>query len=177
MEKGFHGTSMRDIAARAGTSVSHTYYYFPSKQDLLWQIVHAITAELIAALHAAVAAAGEAPADRLAAIVRAHVLLHAQSQDASFVGNTELRSLRPGDRRTFIAMRDEVSAIFKAAIQAGVQRGDFACPEPAEVNLALVTMCTAVADWYRADGPLAPPAMADRYAAIALRMVGHRDTA
>lgn len=177
VEKGFHGTSMRDIAARAGTSVSHTYYYFPSKQDLLWRIVSGITLELIAALHAAVVAAGEDPAARLAAIVRAHVLLHAQSQDASFVGNTELRSLRPDDRRTFIGMRDEISAIFKTAIHDGLQQGRFTCPEPVETALALVTMCTAVADWYRADGPVSPSLMADRYVAIALRMAGCRDGA
>lgn len=174
VEKGFHGTSMRDIAARAGTSVSHTYYYFPSKHHILWLIMTGITRELIHALETATREAGEDPAARLTAIVRTHVLLHTQRQDESFVGNSELRSLPDEDRPKFIELRDQVSSYFKAAIGDGIRLGIFTCPEPAEVTLALVTMCTSVADWYRADGPVSPQLMANRYAAIALRMVGYR---
>lgn len=174
VEKGFHGTSMRDIAARAGASVSHAYYYFPAKRDILWRIMAGITSELIAALKTAANGAGSDPAMRLEAIVRAHVLLHTKRQDESFVGNTELRSLGPRDRRRLVALRDQVSSIFKAAIGAGLRQKVFSCDRPAEANLAIVTMCTAVADWYRAEGPVSPEEMADRYAAIALRMVGCR---
>lgn len=173
VEKGFHGTSMRDIAARAGTSVSHAYYYFPAKRDILWRIMAGITRELIAALTKAADRGGADPAMRLAAIVRAHVLLHTRRQDESFVGNTELRSLGSRDRRRLVALRDRVSSIFKAAIGAGLRRKVFSCDCPAEANLAIVTMCTSVADWYRANGRISPDEMADRYAALALRMVGY----
>ncbi|MFC3231438.1 TetR family transcriptional regulator [Marinibaculum pumilum] len=177
VEKGFHGTSMRDIAARAGTSVSHSYYYFPSKQQLLWQIVSRITQELQESLGKADREAGPDPAARLAAIVRAHVLLHTQRQDESFIGNSELRSLRAEDRPKFIEMRDRVSAIFKGVINDGIEQGVFTCPEPVEVTLAVITMCTAIAGWYRPDGPVSPQVMANRYAAIALRMAGYRGAA
>lgn len=173
VEKGFHGTSMRDIAGRAGTSVSHTYYYFPSKQHILWVIMSGITQDLIDALEGAAAQAGPDPADRLAAVVRAHVLLHTERQAESFIGNTELRSLREEDRTRIVAQRDRVSAVFKAQIKAGLEQGLFTCAEPVEVNLAIVTMCTAVSGWYRADGAVPAAAIADRFAAIALRMVDY----
>lgn len=172
-EQGYHGTSMRDIAARSGTAVSHAYYYFPSKSDLLRTLMERVTQDLIAALEAADAGAGPDPAARLAAIVRAHVRFHTERQMESFVGNTELRSLSVADRAPMIGLRDRVAAIFKAAVDDGLERKQFRCTHPHEAVLALVTMCTAVAGWYRAEGPLSPQAVADRYAALSLSMLGY----
>ena len=172
VEHGFHGTSMRDIAARAGMSVSASYYYFPSKQHLLVRIMTRVTEDLIGALEQARDAAGEDPAARLAAIVRAHVLLHTERQAESFVGSSELRSLTPANRAMAVALRDRVSAIFKDAIGDGLRRGVFHCAHRAEATLAITTMCTSVAGWYRADGPQSPHTIADRYAALSLRLLG-----
>ena len=99
LEQGYHGASMRDIAARAGVSVSAAYHYFPSKADMLRTIMVRVTEDLIGDLEAARDGAGPDPAARLAAVARSHVLLHTRRQDESFVANSELRSLSPADRR------------------------------------------------------------------------------
>src|SRR3954469_17638223 len=39
-EKGFDVATMMDVAQSCGTSKSHLYHYFPSKEDLLYAIVH-----------------------------------------------------------------------------------------------------------------------------------------
>jgi len=46
----------------------------------------------------------------------------------------------------------------------GVERASSRRAYPKEATMALVTMCTAVAQWYRPDGPLRPDQIADRYA-------------
>ena len=38
--KGFDLATMMDVAKACGTSKSHLYHYFPSKEDLLYAIVH-----------------------------------------------------------------------------------------------------------------------------------------
>jgi AcrR family transcriptional regulator len=38
--KGFEIATMMDVAKACGTSKSHLYHYFPSKEDLLYAIVH-----------------------------------------------------------------------------------------------------------------------------------------
>lgn len=174
VELGYHGASMRDIAARAGTSISHAYYYFPSKAGLLVSLIEQVTRDLIAALHAARRRAGDDPAAQLAAMVRQHVRLHTERQAESFVGNSELRSLDPESRRRMVALRDEASAVFREVVEAGRASGAFDCPHPHEAVLAIVTMCTAVAGWYRPDGPETAETLADRYAAFCLSIVGHR---
>lgn len=173
VEQGYHGTSMRDIASRAGVSVSAAYHYFPSKADMLRTIMVRVTEDLIADLDAARDAAGADPAARLSAVARAHVLLHTRRQDESFIGNSELRSLAPADRRKIVALRDRVGQVFKDIVAEGCRRGTFAQPYSVETVRAILTMCTAVAGWYRANGPDKPEAIAERYAALALRLVGH----
>lgn len=37
--KGYDGASIRDIAQEAGLSLSALYYYFPSKQDALFELI------------------------------------------------------------------------------------------------------------------------------------------
>ncbi len=171
-EQGFHGTSMRNIAARAGTAVSHAYYYFPSKTDLLRALIFQVTEDLRAALAAARAAAGPDPAAQLAAMVRAHVALHTERQAESFVGNTELRSLDERDRDRAVALRDAVGAMFREVVGAGMAQGTFHIRHREEAVLAIMTMCTAVAGWYRAGGPLRAEAIGERYASLALNMLG-----
>lgn len=172
VEQGYHGTSMRDIAARAGVSVSAAYHYFPSKADMLRTIMVRVTEDLIADLETARDGAGPDPAARLAALARTHVLLHTRRQDESFIGNSELRSLAPADRRKVVALRDRVGQVFKEVVAEGCRRGVFGQPYSAETVRAILTMCTAVAGWYRANGPDRPEVVAERYAELALRLVG-----
>lgn len=174
VEKGFHGASMREIGERAESSVSSAYYYFSSKQAILYRIVYDITAELADSLEAAERAAGSDPAERLAAVVRLHVLFHAERQDASFIGNSELRSLGLDERAAVMVCRDRVTAAFERPVIDGATAKLFDCPDPVLTTRAIVTMATAVAVWRRADGVLAPEAIADRYVELALRMVGAR---
>lgn len=170
--QGYHGTTMRDIAARAGLAVSASYYYFPAKLDLLRRLMVRVTEDLESALAQAERVAGDDPAARLAALVRAHVLFHSNRRAESFIGNSELRALPAADRAEIVALRDRIGAHFKRALEAGIHARVFAIPDTQAAVLAIVTMCTAVATWYREDGKATPEQIADRYALLARRMVG-----
>jgi AcrR family transcriptional regulator len=49
-ERGFHGTTVRDIAARAGANVASGHYHFGSKRDLYVEVLRAAFAEIRALL-------------------------------------------------------------------------------------------------------------------------------
>jgi len=171
---GFHDTSMRKIADSAGTAISHAYYYFPSKVEILRTLMIGVTTDLIHILEAARDAAGPDPVAQLAALVRNHVRLHTERQAESFVANTELRSLSAEERREIVALRDHIATLFKGVVDDGLHQGCFTTTHRDEAVLAIVTMCTAVAGWYRGDGPRSPESIADAYADLALGMVGSR---
>ncbi|MDF3074093.1 MAG: hypothetical protein K0S54_1760 [Alphaproteobacteria bacterium] len=173
VEQGFHGTSMRDIAGAAGSSIAAIYYHFPSKAALLRAIMTRVTEDLLAVLQQAKRdlPRKDDAASLLAALVRAYVRFHTERREEAFVGNSELRSLEADDLAHVIGLRDKVSAQFNDAIATGLKRGVFTCEHPREAGLAVMTMCTAVANWYRPGGPATPEQIADRYAGLALSML------
>lgn len=171
---GYHGTSVRDIAAAAGTSPAILYHHFSSKQALLVTILDRGMDALIAATEDALDTAGHDPADRLTAIVGVHVRMHLSAQRESLLGNSELRSLEPGARALIVAKRDVQQRLFDRVVRDGVRRGVFHTRFPGDAARMITTACTAVAAWYRPDGPLRAQTIVDRYRAIALDTVGYR---
>jgi AcrR family transcriptional regulator len=173
LEHGFHGTAVRDIAARAGLSVAAIYYHFPSKLDILYSIMVVVIDDTIAHLIAERDAAGDDPAARIGAMVRWHVKVHTRRKAEAFISNTELRSLDNVRRQAIVARRDRIADLFAEVAQDGIARGTFDAPWPREAVRAILTMIVGVAGWYRKEGPETPDAIADRYAEIALRVLGY----
>lgn len=171
-QEGYHGTSIRTIAGRAGISIALIYYHFASKEEILRTLMLRVTNDLLHALEAARDDAGSDPAARLAALARAHVRFHTGRQAESFVGNTELRSLGPESLTEVMAARDAISALYKEVIAEGLEDGSFHTANPAEANLAILTMCTAVAGWYRKGGPQSPEELSETFAGFALSLLG-----
>src|ERR1700688_78635 len=155
VEHGYHGTSVRDVAERAGMSPAALYHHFPSKQALLFTIMDRGRDELIRRSEEAYAAAPDDPAEKLRALVCVHVVRHIEHQKESFLGNSELRSLDEPGRSTILAKRDRQMQHFYRVVQEGVERGQFRTQFPTEAARGIVTMCTAVASWYREPGPRA----------------------
>ena len=172
-EHGYHGTSVRDIAARAGVSPGAIYHHFGSKQGVLVMILDRGIDRLVRRTEDALLAAGDDPADRLCAIVETHVLAHAHGRRESFIGNSELRSLEPVGRALIVTKRDAQQRMFDRVVADGVTRGAFTTPHPVEAARVIVSACTAVATWFRADGPLPAEEVARRYQRVALDTVGY----
>jgi AcrR family transcriptional regulator len=173
-EHGYHGTSVRDIAAQAGVSPGAIYHHFGSKQDVLVTILDRGIDRLVRRTEDALFAAGDDPADRLRAIVETHVLAHAHGRLESFIGNSELRSLDSVGRAVVVTKRDAQQRMFDRVVTDGVTRGVFATPYPVEAARVIVSACTAVATWFRTDGPLSAEDVAARYQRVALDTVGYR---
>lgn len=176
-EHGYHGTSVRDIAARAGLSAGAIYHHFGSKHDLLVAILDRGIDRLVRHTEDALFHAGDHPADRLRAIVGLHVLFHAEGRRESFLGNSELRSLDPAARALIVSKRDTQQRMFDRVVDDGARRGVFSTPHPVEAARSVVSACTAVATWFRPDGPLSAREVAERYQRIALDTVGYREDA
>ena len=68
-EHGYHGTSVREIAARANLSVPGLYHNYPSKQSLLQGLLDRTMTDLLARSEQAVAEAGPEPVDQFDAVV------------------------------------------------------------------------------------------------------------
>ena len=172
VEQGYHGTSVRDIAARAGLSVPGLYHHYPSKQALLVGLMNAAMDELLRRSEDAQARAGSSPRSRFDAVVESLLLFHMHRRDQAFLGSTEIRSLEPENRERYVGRRDEQQRMLDAIVRAGIDSGDFELDDAEDASRAVTTMCVGVAGWYRPDGALEPDELVRIYLGIARRIVG-----
>ena len=95
-EKGYHGTSVGDLAEALGVQKGSLYAHIESKADLLWEVAR----EGAEAFHAALdAVPDEGPVvERIRAALRAHLRVVAEQLDVATVFIREWRYLE-GERR------------------------------------------------------------------------------
>ncbi len=172
VETGYHGAGVRDIARRAGMSVPGLYHHYPSKQDLLVTVLDLTMAELRLRVALARAEGSTAP-ERFALVVEAMALFHTHRRELASIGASEMRSLAPRDHRRIAGLRNDVQHVLDAEVGAAVAEGSFTTPHPHDAARAVSTMCTALPQWFRADGPSTPEQIAAEYARFALDLMGH----
>ena len=172
-ERGYHGTSIRDIAKHAGLSLSALYYWHPSKQHLLAALVEEITHDYFQRCDHALRHAGDDPAERLRALVHATVEYRVSRRVESNIATLEWRNLEPGNRERLAGLRRAATGLWADLIADGVDRGVFHCPHPDDARRAIVASCNAIAQWYEPDGEITPSELAERYTLIALHIVDH----
>ncbi|MEG9224587.1 TetR family transcriptional regulator [Aeromicrobium sp. Sec7.5] len=171
VEKGYHGASIREIAEQAHLSVAGIYHHHPSKQALLVALMESGMHELLDRSEAA-RAEGHDPLDRVCLLVEAIVLCQLHRQQQAFLGASELRSLTPPNLARQVALRDRQQAMVEGELVAAVEAGQVEVARPDAAARALVTMCTAVASWYRPGGGMDPDEVAAQYVEYALRLLG-----
>jgi AcrR family transcriptional regulator len=148
-ERGYGGTSTRDIASACGVSVAALYYHFPSKLALLREFLHDAHDVVLARLERAVAAAGPGARDRLDAAVHALVWssLHDEfAMRATRVAWREHGRLQEPDQRAIAEKRERMVAVIEQVIAEGVAAGEFTTTDPPAVARAVLTLCIAVGD-------------------------------
>lgn len=170
-EQGFNGASMRDIARGAGTSLSNLYNYFPSKADLLAELLHRANQEQLERTQEAVHAAQPSARARMREAVRAFVGFVVDHQLASLVAISEFRYLSGPQRDHVVAARDATQAIFETVVADGVDSGEFRTPYPGDAARNIVTMCSAISTWYHTAGRLSAQQLAEQHAHYALALL------
>jgi AcrR family transcriptional regulator len=170
-ERGYNATSIRAIAERAQMSTANLYHHFSSKQALLMHIVDDGIVRLRRDTDEALAAASDV-LEELDAVVRAHVVAHAERRSISFLTTSELRNLPQAERRNIRKLIDEQQSRFDQVIEKGVEEGVFRTDYPHDASRAVSSMCTAVASWFNPKGDLDPESVADRYVCFARSMLG-----
>jgi len=114
------------------------------------------------------------PEQKLAALVRMHVVSHGTHRMLHVVNDTEFRALGGVHREVIGGKRDEYEAIWRGVVSEGISAGVFAVDDPRLAGFALLQMCTGVAHWYSPEGPLSIVGIADQFADMALSLVGAR---
>ncbi|MFF4212330.1 TetR/AcrR family transcriptional regulator [Streptomyces sp. NPDC001796] len=172
-ERGYHATTTRDIAGRAGMSPAALYIHYKTKEELLHRISRIGHDKALEILRTAARREGSAT-ERLADAVSSFVRWHAGRRTTARVVQYELDALGPDARAEILALRRQVDAEVRGIVEDGVAAGEFDVLDVKGTTLAILSLCIDVARWFNVNGSRTPEEVGTLYADLVLRMVGAR---
>jgi AcrR family transcriptional regulator len=129
VRKGLAGTTVRDVAAEMGSSSGLIHHYFDSMDEVL-----AAAFERVAEhdLRATAAAMALAPDQRTAVVAffRAYAPVEADWAFQLWLDVWSDAARRPAIRATSTRLNLEWQRLLQGTIEAGVEAGEFRCPDP-----------------------------------------------
>ena len=164
-EKGYHGTSIGDLAEAMGVQKGSLYAHIDSKADLLWEVAR----EGAAAFHAAFdAVPDEGPVlERIRDALRAHLRVVAEQLDVATVFTREWRYLQGERREQFVAERRRYEERVRALFREGRERGELRTDlDDATAALLALSAANWAYIWLRPGTDTV--ALADRFTALLL---------
>ncbi|MGY4989608.1 TetR/AcrR family transcriptional regulator [Streptomyces nigrescens] len=170
-ERGYHATTTRDIAGRAGMSPAALYIHYKTKEELLYRI-SGIGHEKALRIMGAAAEAGGSATERLRDAVRTFARWHAEHHTTARVIQYELQALSPEHYTKITGLRRRTDRLLRQVIQDGADSGEFRADDVPGTTLAVLSLCVDVARWFTSDGPRTPDEVGTLYADLVLRMVG-----
>ncbi|MGD2059942.1 MAG: TetR/AcrR family transcriptional regulator [Acidimicrobiia bacterium] len=153
-DRGYHGTSMRDLGKELGLLGSSLYSHVSSKQDLLVDVVEEGAELFEASAQRALDTPGSA-ADRLDALIAGHIDVVVENIDVARTFLNEARMLDPEQRSRIVDARDHYEDAFRSVIREGKDDGSFSKDvDPRTASIFILSILNAIERWYRPDGEL-----------------------
>jgi TetR/AcrR family transcriptional regulator, cholesterol catabolism regulator len=182
-DRGYANVSIQDIAHAAGVFKGNVYYYFPAKEDLLFEIIDDAHERFAKGLVQWISFPGT-PTQRFHELVRRHVLQMCNDREPTIVSYHDFQCLSPANGLIILSKRDLYENSVTALISACRLAGEI-CPDidPRMAAKGVLGMVNWIYRWYRRDGAWSPTDLAEQYADMALSSLrpcivrGHDHTA
>ena len=160
-ERGFHETTLDDIAERLGVRRTALYHYFPDKEAIL----HACHLEALEDLKRIVRDARRlgTAGGRLAHVIREHVRVMTDTLEGSPLG-IEVTAFSPEHRAGIVAARDRYERALREIIAEGIRGGEFRAVDPKIAAFAILGAINWIARWYRPGGSIDAPGLGQQFA-------------
>ena len=171
-ERGFHGTSMRDLGDELGLLGSSLYSHIDGKNELLIEVIRR-GGSMFQELADEVLADEADPTQQLRMLIRGHVQIVVDHLDEATTFLNEARFLPPEERMVVLEMRDRYERTYRRVIERGVAAGVFRADcDPALMAILILSLLNALDRWYRPDGPNDPDEISQRMDEFVISGIG-----
>jgi TetR/AcrR family transcriptional regulator, cholesterol catabolism regulator len=160
-EKGYHATTLEDIAERLGVRKTALYHYFPDKDSILYECHRESQAELDRLVEEA--KEEDSASAQLARVIREHVRVMTETLEGSPLA-FEVTALPAEQQEELIAGRDRYERAIRRMIDRGVSEGEFRRVDSKIATFAILGAINWIARWYRPEGSLKAPELGEEFA-------------
>jgi len=171
-ERGYHATSMRELAETLGLRSASLYTHIASKEEILWEIVNQVADQFLAQ---AEAVPRDIPPDaQLALLVHGHLEVIDDALHFATVFFQEWKFLEPVLRNKIKARRDLYEGYFHRVIDEGTKQDVFYLVDTRLATLFVLSVLNWTYQWFGHDGSLTIEQLADQYTIFILRALKGR---
>jgi AcrR family transcriptional regulator len=140
LERGFHKTSIRDIARACPFNLASLYMYVTSKEDILFLVAQQLIDEKAKAM-AAVEMSEDDPAGSFRTALMSYCRIVHRYRPHIRLLYRELDVLSPPRREVVMASLSTVTDVFEQIVREGIKKGVFSDVEPKLVALNALFLC------------------------------------
>lgn len=158
-ERGFHATSLDDVAASLNVTKPTIYYYFANKDEILFECVR-LGLEGIRQIAESVENSGGSGMDRLKALMRGYAVI--MTKDFGMcVTRTADHELSAESRSRFRALKREIDMTVRQVVEGGMADGSIVSGDSRLMTFTLSGALNWIARWYEPTGSLTAEQIAD----------------
>lgn len=161
-ERGYHTTSVADVAEALGVSKPFLYYYLKNKEDILFACSRIATEQLHEVLDQVRSAPGSGW-DRLRLLFRGYARVMCTDFGICLIRSTTPGSLPPELRKRLYAGRRRLNSEVERIIAQGIADGSVRSLHPRMASFALFGAFNWISNWYKPGGPMTPEGIADAF--------------
>ncbi len=159
--KGYHATTLDEIAEEIGVTKPALYYYIDNKQDILQNIIGMMKERL-----ENTTAAGRSdlpPKERLENLIRLMVKYAAEDKELTLIGFEQANILPKRSRNALKRRNKEVEQVVEEILKEGKEKGIFDVRDVKMTTFAILAVANWLYRWYEPKGGLTPEEIADRF--------------
>jgi len=173
-QKGYHATSMRDIAGAVNLQKASLYHHVRNKQEILLNLLDQALELLIECL-SAVMELSLPPDERLRQAIHCYLGILTEKVDLASVLLLEHRSLEPRYHARHIPRRDRFERLWRDLIQEGADAGLFCTTNATLAARSLLGVLNWTIMWFKPSGSLTIDQIAEHISILFLNGLIHRN--
>lgn len=161
-QKGYHGTSMKDIASMCDCKAANMYNYFKGKEDILFEVIKDITELAVNSVRYLEDDETTNPVDQLRSFIANHLGVLVQMKKSSvLISDTGLQNLTREHRKVIVELRDTYDRIMTKVIKRGIESGDFAVKDEKVIVYLISSVIIRSTIWFSSKDRLSAKEVAD----------------
>ena len=166
--KGYHATSMQDIARAVNLQKASLYHHVSSKQEILLELLDQALELLTGQVIDIVRNETLPPDEKLRQMMEAYLKALTDHFNLATVLLMEHRSLKPELHARHVPNRDRFEALWHEVIEEGMQTGVFCCSETSLTVRNLLGAMNWTITWLNPNGEMTIEDIADQTASLFL---------
>ncbi len=159
-ERGFHATSLDDVAARLHVSKPTLYYYVKNKDEILFECVRT-GLQMMQAGIAETSSRGGSAIDQLVACMRTYGQIVTMDFGMCLIRIGE-DPLPPESRKELRRAKSAIDLEFRRLITAGVEEGSLVPCDPKITAFAIAGALSWIGRWYQPGGEYSADEVVER---------------